>query len=302
MRLEAGQVAVVTGAASGIGRGLAEGFLRRGLAVVAADIEAAALDAGGERDVDAGGRVIGQVTDVRDPDALLRLATRTTDDFGRVDVVVQQRRRHHATTAGVGAVARGLAVDPRGQPPRRRQRHPGVRAAPDPAGEGARRQHRLDRRSGAGTRWGQRRLHRLEARGRRAVGDAGRGAGHDRRRHRRHRAVPRAGPEPDPQRRAQPSRRARRPVPRAWARCRHRTSSSPSSRWTPRRWRTRCARRSRTAGATSCRDRGRRRWRGRGSTGCWPTWPEGSGEFGHMRAPRRGTRDAGRRSGERGPR
>jgi NAD(P)-dependent dehydrogenase (short-subunit alcohol dehydrogenase family) len=50
MRLEAGQVAVVTGAASGIGRGLAEGFLRRGLAVVAADVEATALDEAGRRD------------------------------------------------------------------------------------------------------------------------------------------------------------------------------------------------------------------------------------------------------------
>jgi NAD(P)-dependent dehydrogenase (short-subunit alcohol dehydrogenase family) len=86
MRLEAGQVAVVTGAASGIGRGLAEGLLRRGLAVVAADIEADALD----RAVDemaTTGRVIGQVTDVGDPEALQRLATRTLDELGRVDVV-----------------------------------------------------------------------------------------------------------------------------------------------------------------------------------------------------------------------
>ena len=86
MRLEAGQVAVVTGAASGIGRGLAEGFLRRGLAVAAADVEAEALDQA-VSEMAAGGRVIGQVTDVRDPDALLRLAARTLDDLGRVDVV-----------------------------------------------------------------------------------------------------------------------------------------------------------------------------------------------------------------------
>ena len=64
MRLEAGQVAVVTGAASGIGRGLAEGFLRRGLAVVAADVEATALDQA-VSEMAASGRVIGQVTDVR---------------------------------------------------------------------------------------------------------------------------------------------------------------------------------------------------------------------------------------------
>jgi NAD(P)-dependent dehydrogenase (short-subunit alcohol dehydrogenase family) len=86
MRLEAGQVAVVTGAASGIGRGLAEGFLRRGLDVVAADIEEGAL-AGAVDAMSSVGRVVGQVTDVRDPEALRRLASRTLDELGRVDVV-----------------------------------------------------------------------------------------------------------------------------------------------------------------------------------------------------------------------
>lgn len=86
MRLEPGQVAVVTGAASGIGRGLAEGFLRRGLAVVAADVEAEALGSA-VVEMSTLGRVVGEVTDVRDPDALLRLAARTLDELGRVDVV-----------------------------------------------------------------------------------------------------------------------------------------------------------------------------------------------------------------------
>ena len=87
MRLEPGQVAVVTGAASGIGRGLAEGFLRRGLAVVAADIEESALEEAVGGMAAGGGRVLGQVTDVRDPDALQRLASRTLGELGRVDVV-----------------------------------------------------------------------------------------------------------------------------------------------------------------------------------------------------------------------
>ena len=87
MRLEAGQVAVVTGAASGIGRGLAEGFLGRGLAVVAADVEAGALEAAVGEMASRGGRVVGQVTDVRDPEAVQRLASRTVSELGRVDVV-----------------------------------------------------------------------------------------------------------------------------------------------------------------------------------------------------------------------
>jgi NAD(P)-dependent dehydrogenase (short-subunit alcohol dehydrogenase family) len=45
MKLENGQVAVVTGAASGIGFGLAEALGARGLTVVLADVEAGALDA-----------------------------------------------------------------------------------------------------------------------------------------------------------------------------------------------------------------------------------------------------------------
>jgi NAD(P)-dependent dehydrogenase (short-subunit alcohol dehydrogenase family) len=86
MRLEAGQVAVVTGAASGIGRGLAEAFLKRGLAVVAADVEAEALDAA-TTEMSVSGRVVGCVTDVRDSEALHRLATRTMEELGRVDVL-----------------------------------------------------------------------------------------------------------------------------------------------------------------------------------------------------------------------
>ena len=45
MRDFAGKVAVVTGAASGIGRGLAERFAREGMQVVLADVQADALDA-----------------------------------------------------------------------------------------------------------------------------------------------------------------------------------------------------------------------------------------------------------------
>ena len=43
MKLQAGQVAVVTGAASGIGRALAEAFGALGLTVVAVDVEPDAL-------------------------------------------------------------------------------------------------------------------------------------------------------------------------------------------------------------------------------------------------------------------
>ena len=96
MKLETGQVAVVTGAASGIGRGLVEAFVARGLSVVGVDVEAGALDAmvakvnGGASDGTGGagtGQVVGRVVDVRDPEALLALAADVMATFGRVDVV-----------------------------------------------------------------------------------------------------------------------------------------------------------------------------------------------------------------------
>lgn len=88
MRLEAGQVAVVTGAASGIGLALADAFAARGLSVVLSDIraeEVAASAAGvAERH---GVETLPVVTDVRDYDAVEALAQATMDRFGRVDVV-----------------------------------------------------------------------------------------------------------------------------------------------------------------------------------------------------------------------
>lgn len=96
MKLETGQVAVVTGAASGIGRGLVEAFVARGLSVVGVDVEAGALDAmvaevnggAGDGTGESGtGQVVGRVVDVRDPEALLALAADVVGTFGRVDVV-----------------------------------------------------------------------------------------------------------------------------------------------------------------------------------------------------------------------
>ena len=82
-----GTVAVVTGAASGIGLSLARRFLEAGARVVAADIEGPQLS----RAVDAlrfiGPDVIGVETDVRDPGAVDALAAASVEAFGGVDVV-----------------------------------------------------------------------------------------------------------------------------------------------------------------------------------------------------------------------
>jgi NAD(P)-dependent dehydrogenase (short-subunit alcohol dehydrogenase family) len=86
-----GRVAVVTGAASGIGRALAGRLAAEGMAVVLADVEATALDATAAdlaAEVDGGSDVVeAVVTDVADPAAVDALAASAVDRFGAVHVV-----------------------------------------------------------------------------------------------------------------------------------------------------------------------------------------------------------------------
>ncbi|WP_280426838.1 SDR family oxidoreductase [Nocardia carnea] len=84
MKLEAGQVAVVTGAANGIGAALAAALVERGLRVIVADIDTEALT---RTATELGDRVIAVPTDIADIDQVRALADRTLAEFGRVDLV-----------------------------------------------------------------------------------------------------------------------------------------------------------------------------------------------------------------------
>jgi NAD(P)-dependent dehydrogenase (short-subunit alcohol dehydrogenase family) len=79
-----GKTAVITGAASGIGRGLAVRCAAEGMHVVASDVEAGAL---AETVALAGGDAIGVAADVADPDAVQRLADAAYDTFGAVHLL-----------------------------------------------------------------------------------------------------------------------------------------------------------------------------------------------------------------------
>ena len=87
------QVAVVTGAASGIGLAMAESFAELGLYVVLADIDESHLSRAAALITDNGGSVLAVRTDVRSAEQVNDLAVATLDHFGRRRRRCQQRWR-----------------------------------------------------------------------------------------------------------------------------------------------------------------------------------------------------------------
>jgi len=81
-----GRVAVITGAASGLGREAARVFAAAGARVVLADIDASGLEGAAAAVRDAGGAVLIQATDVAKRDQVEALADAAVAAFGRVDV------------------------------------------------------------------------------------------------------------------------------------------------------------------------------------------------------------------------
>jgi NAD(P)-dependent dehydrogenase (short-subunit alcohol dehydrogenase family) len=81
------KVAVVTGAASGIGRGMAEAFAAEGMKVVLADIEQDALRMAEAEFREKGADVLGVVTDTSSAEDIERLAQETLAAFGAVHVL-----------------------------------------------------------------------------------------------------------------------------------------------------------------------------------------------------------------------
>jgi NAD(P)-dependent dehydrogenase (short-subunit alcohol dehydrogenase family) len=90
-----GKVAVITGAASGIGRGLAERCVQEGMKVVLADVDEAALSQTERELKDAGADVIAVRTDVSKSGDVDALAQRALGAFGAVHLLFNN--------AGVGA-------------------------------------------------------------------------------------------------------------------------------------------------------------------------------------------------------
>jgi NAD(P)-dependent dehydrogenase (short-subunit alcohol dehydrogenase family) len=81
------RVAVVTGAASGLGLAMSNRFAQAGMKVVLADVEAGALDAAVRELRAVGHDATGVVTDVADAEAVGRLAATAFDAHGAVHVL-----------------------------------------------------------------------------------------------------------------------------------------------------------------------------------------------------------------------
>jgi NAD(P)-dependent dehydrogenase (short-subunit alcohol dehydrogenase family) len=82
-----GKVAVVTGAASGIGRAMCEKFASLGMRVVMADVEGDRLRQSAKRIEATGVEVLAVTVDVSRADELSRLAEHTIERFGKVHVL-----------------------------------------------------------------------------------------------------------------------------------------------------------------------------------------------------------------------
>ena len=106
MRDLAERVAVITGAASGLGRALAQRLGAAGMRLALADVDAAAL-ARVVTELEAGGAVaLGVPTDVRKAADVEALAARTLDAYGAVHLVC-----NNAGVAPVGAAWESTAAD-----------------------------------------------------------------------------------------------------------------------------------------------------------------------------------------------
>ncbi|HKT82654.1 MAG TPA: SDR family NAD(P)-dependent oxidoreductase [Solirubrobacterales bacterium] len=99
-----GKVALVTGAARGIGFETARQLHLRGASVVVVDLNAAEAREAAER---IGGRAIGIATDVTDHSAVMQTVAETVERFGGLDIVVANA----GIAQGQTATTRGISVE-----------------------------------------------------------------------------------------------------------------------------------------------------------------------------------------------
>jgi NAD(P)-dependent dehydrogenase (short-subunit alcohol dehydrogenase family) len=84
-----GRVAVITGGGTGIGKAIAEQFLREGASVVISGRRQQVLaEAAAELEKKTGGKVLSVVADTTDWQSVKQLASQAADRFGRLDIMI----------------------------------------------------------------------------------------------------------------------------------------------------------------------------------------------------------------------
>lgn len=83
-----GQVALVTGAAAGIGRGIAKLFAAAGAAVVVTDLKADGAEAVAQDIVTAGGKAVARACNVTKEDEIEAAVKAAVDSFGKLTILV----------------------------------------------------------------------------------------------------------------------------------------------------------------------------------------------------------------------
>ena len=100
----AGKVAIVTGAASGIGRATARRLASEGAAVACLDVSTAAVEEVAAGIVSAGGQALALTCDVADPNQVVSAVAAAVDHFGRPHVV--------CSIAGIGRFYHSVEMTP----------------------------------------------------------------------------------------------------------------------------------------------------------------------------------------------
>jgi len=99
-------IAAVTGAGSGIGRAIAQGYAREGAQVAVLDLNGEAASETAQQILNAGGKALAFTLDVTDRDACRVMATKVAGEVGNVSILVNNAgiNRRNAFTADRDAV------------------------------------------------------------------------------------------------------------------------------------------------------------------------------------------------------
>jgi len=111
MKLD-GKVAIVTGAASGIGKAIAQRYAREGAKVVIADLNLDAANGAAAEIKSAGGEARGVAMDVTNEQHVNAGVAATVAAYGGVDILIVPTNRNFPRTrgrgVGAGSAARGV--------------------------------------------------------------------------------------------------------------------------------------------------------------------------------------------------